>query len=143
MPEPAKAADARFAQNETDLFDELVAAKEPHLPKPHTLETQQYAFSTLEQKIRIDLYVGYGNDQIIYEGKKDHTTPKDIYQLRMYWDGLVYDGLRPTKAILISASHPDSVKAIIAEINKMTDATGRHYSFTTETWKDEGVSYPR
>ena len=81
-------------------------------------------------------------DLIIYEGKKDKTTVKDIYQLLMYWDGCVYDGKCPTEAILITTHHPDSGKRIVNVINSMTDANGNYYNIKLKTWKDEKINYP-
>ena len=104
--------------------------------------TELYAYDNLQEKIRIDLYVGVGASITLYEGKKDKTTIKDLYQLMMYWDGCVYDGKKPTKGILISAEHPDSVKDIISVLNTMHDANGDNYCFELKTWKEEGIDYP-
>ena len=60
----------------------------------------------------------------------------------MYWDGCVFDGKKPTEAILISAQHPDSVKRIVSEIRKMYDSNNNNYNIVLKTWKDEGINYP-
>ena len=51
-------------------------------------------------------------------------------------------GKKPTKGILISAEHPDSVKDIISVLNSMYDANGDNYCFELKTWKEEGIDYP-
>lgn len=69
----------------------------------------------------------------VYEGKKEQTTSKDVYQLRMYWDGLVYDGIRPTLGVLVAKIHPDTVKELIQIVNTMKDANGDNYKLIAQT----------
>lgn len=142
MPSPYKNNDARIAQDERDLFDQIAQAKDIHLPEPKTVKTEMYAYSSLGERIRIDLYISANGVVTVYEGKKDKTTPKDVYQLLMYWDGLVFDGIQPSRGILISAEHPDSVKQIVQAVNLRRDAKGNLYNVELKTWKDEGLSYP-
>lgn len=142
MPNPPKSTDTNYVQCEKELFDQLKSQKDTHLPDPHTVLTEEYAFKSIGEKIRIDLYVGTNDGITIYEGKLDKTSPKDAYQLRMYWDGLVFDGSRPTQAILIASEHPDSVQQIVSVINTMKDATGEPYNILTKTWREENIQYP-
>lgn len=60
--------------------------------------------------------------------------------MRMYWDGCVCDGIRPTNGILVAKEHPKTVIDIISVINAMTDANGNNYNFEARTWKDEGLN---
>jgi hypothetical protein len=90
----------------------------------------------------MDLYVQVGSDIIIYEAKKDKTSVQDVYQLEMYWDGLLLDGVQPSKGILISATHPDSVRELISISNQKLDVNGKKYNFELKTWKEEGIQYP-
>jgi hypothetical protein len=130
--------------DERELFKQLAEQKKIHLSNLNpTIETELYAYDSLNEKIRIDLYLAYANSLFIYEGKKDHTTVKDLYQLMMYWDGCVYDGKNPTNGILISAEHPQSVKDILVVINQMQDSNGNNYSFELKTWSEEGINYPQ
>ena len=131
------------AYNEADLFDHLESQKKIHLPDPKTVNREQNVYKNINVKIPIDLYINHSNQVIIYEGKKDKTTIKDIYQLKMYWDGCVLDGIQPTKGILISASHPDSVVELVKLVNQLLDFNGKNYNFEIKTWKDEGVPYPK
>ena len=112
-------------------------------PDPNKVITvDQCAFVTTENvrdRVKIDLYCKTLGEVIIYEGKKEITTSKDVYQLRMYWDALVFDGIVPNKGILLASSHPESVEKIVSIINTMCDANGNNYNFETKTWNQEGI----
>lgn len=103
--------------------------------------TEQFVFEEVEMKLRIDLYQNQSNKVTIFEGKKNKTTPKDVYQLRMYWDGLVLSGIKPNIGIVLGANHPDSVKQMINYINQMKDANGNCYCFECKTWDDYNIEY--
>lgn len=108
------------------------------------IDCEHYAFTTTgnsTDSARIDLYVNIPGKISLYEGKLDKTTMKDVYQLRMYWDGLVYDGSEPTEGILVSAEHPQSVKDMIQLVNNMKDMKGNKYNFVCKTWMDLGIQY--
>ena len=94
-----------------------------------------------KDKVRIDLFEDTMGQLTIYEGKKDITTSKDVYQLRMYWDGLVYEGINPTTGVLVSAYHPQSVYDMVAIVNTMKDYNGNNYNFICKTWKDLEIQY--
>lgn len=140
MPEPKK--NIQEDPGERDLFEELANRKKTHVPDPKTVSTEQCVFTSLNERVRVDMYLSYGDSLILYEGKKDTTTVKDVYQLKMYWDGAAVDGLRPTQGVLLASRHPDSVTAMVNHINGMTDPTGRQYTFTTRLWQAEGIEYP-
>lgn len=124
--------------NEVSLFKTLATNMKTYSNPNDTITTEQYVFKE-EMKLRIDLYQCSNNNVTIYEGKKIKTTPKDVYQLRMYWDGLVYEGMKPNKGILIGSVHPDSVKNMIEYVNKMKDANGNNYNFETVTWEEKNI----
>lgn len=125
------------------MFSKLADLKKKQIEEePRTIETEHYVFSNTgspKDRERVDLYVKYGNNLIIYEGKKDKTTAKDVYQLRMYWDGLVYDRITPTKAVIIAKQHSSGVKTLVNIVNTMNDAAGNKYNFVIKTWDDEGI----
>jgi len=141
MPDPFKEIDE--AHDESDLFDMLEKYKKTHIPDPKTVSREQKVYKGIKEKIPVDLYIHSHNEVVLYEGKKDFTGVKDVYQLKMYWDGAVLDGIQPTQGILISANHPDSVKLLIDYVNQMKDLNGKNYNFTTKTWIDESVTYPK
>lgn len=55
----------------------------------------------------------------IYELKVRKAEPQDLYQLRMYWDGLVLEGTQPTRGILLAASHTDNLKEMVRILNTL------------------------
>lgn len=97
-------------------------------------------FRTRDINIPADI-IHVQNDQItIYEAKYQNTQALDVYQLRMYWDGAVQDGIPPTEAILIAGKHPEEVQVLVAYMNSQTAADGRQYLFRLKTWQEEGIS---
>ena len=140
MPEVKKSL--KDVDHEVDLFDKLCELKNKLLPEPKTVTTEQKVFREINERIRIDLYEKTSVGLTVYEGKKDNTSVQDVYQLKMYWDGCVIDGIKPDNGILIGSSHPQSVKDLIKYVNQMTDSNGNNYNFRTKIWKDEGIEYP-
>lgn len=139
-PTPAT-SDEPNEQDEVSLFEKLANIKRQQL-RGATVETQQYVFTAIGERARLDLYVNFKNEVTIYEGKTDKTTYKDVYQLRMYWDGCLIDGITPNEGVLISSRHPNSVVALLKEVNKMVDANGNKYNLVLRTWKEESLNYP-
>lgn len=142
MKDPVK--ESSLATHETDLFEEVKKQMNQYNPDPNkVIETEMYVFTNtgnLKDKVRIDLYTKTIDGITIYEGKKDYTTSKDIYQLRMYWDGLVFDGIKPNTGYLVAKNHPASVCALMSIVNSMKDANGNNYNFDVMTWKDLGLN---
>ena len=141
MNEPKK--DVSLSDHETDLFEELRDRKIAHNPDPNKkITTEEHVFmltNNIRDRVKIDLYEKTLGKINIYEGKKDTTTSKDVYQLRMYWDGLVYDGIKPDNGFLVAKEHPESVKNLIQIVNTMKDANDNNYHFATKTWSDYGL----
>lgn len=127
---------------ERALFTQLAGEKERTLRSPCRVSTEEFAYQSLGEKVRMDLFTNENGLACIYEGKKDATQPRDIYQLRMYWDGCVVDGICPREAILIASRHPDSVRKLVDITNRMCGPDGKPYNFLLETWRDEGIEYP-
>lgn len=125
--------------NEVSLFRKLEDNLKTYNNTDDTVTTEQYVFED-EMKLRIDLYHCSSNKVTIYEGKKLKTTPKDVYQLRMYWDGLVYENMKPEIGVLVGSIHPESVLKMIEYVNKMTDANGNKYNIQVKTWEDLNIS---
>lgn len=55
----------------------------------------------------------------IYEIKTGKAEPLNLYQLRMYWDGLVLEGRQPTSATLLVKNYTADIEAMLAAMNKM------------------------
>lgn len=143
LPVPEK--DISLAGHETDLFDTLRDNMLKYNPDTNkVITTEQNVFTSTgdtRDRVRIDLYQNTMGKITIYEGKKDQTHSKDVYQLRMYWDGLVYDGIKPDCGVLVASTHPKTVSELIAIVNTMKDTNGNNYNFELKTWRDLGLSY--
>ncbi len=92
--------------------------------------------SGLEQ-VRIDMYEVSDVGKIsIYEGKMGNSSVGDVRQLQMYWDGLIYDGIKSDKAFLVVDKHLASVKSMVRVMNTFKDQNGNNYNFDICSWDD-------
>lgn len=86
LSEPQK--DVTLSDHETDLFEVLRDRMNQYDSDPNkVVRTEQDVFISTgnsKDRVRIDLYYKNSYGVTIYEGKKDVTTSKDVYQLRMY-----------------------------------------------------------
>ena len=113
--------------------------------KTKHLTTTKKCWTSLEPKKQpiIDLHIYNGTEVIIYEAKKDRAGPQDVYQLLMYWDGLIADGEQvPEVARLIASEHSPACQTISDVLNTMQDASGNDYNFEITTWKANTIQYP-
>lgn len=142
-PEPYE---NKYNRDEVHLFKDLKDLKLKQLsevvPPPLTVELQRRVLRHTKESIRIDLYVSYGEKLIIYEGKKGTTSSIDLYQLKLYWDACVIDGLKPTLGILLASEHTSTVQDLVAFNNSLLDGNGSKYNFQLKKWRDEGIEYP-
>lgn len=86
--------------------------------------------------VQIDVFrKKYDTGEItIYELKVGKAAAIDLYQLKMYWDGLVKQGESPTTAWLICLSTSDTIEAMVKEINLMKPQEGSNpYIFSIHT----------
>jgi len=97
-------------------------------------------FCNLGLNVRADILQVDNDVSRVYEGKLQNTRAANLYQLRMYWDGAVQDGLPPQEGILIGAHHPEEVHALLAYMNKQLGPDGRPYNFRLATWQEEGIA---
>jgi len=85
----------------------------------------------------------------IYELKVGTVDSINVYQLKMYWDGLVLEGIQPTEAILLVGRTQDVVESMVKVINdkmippKIMDQgkirDSNPYRFKIKTHKDVGL----
>lgn len=80
----------------------------------------------------IDVYYTVGADVYCMELKIEVAQVADVYQLLMYWDGLVEEGKKPKMGILVAEQLPTSVEKAITYINKCKDGAGNHYHLVAE-----------
>ena len=127
---------------EGKLRDDLMEAKNRHIPNPKTVSKEIPCFEGLDTGVKVDLFVKYGDTLQLYECKKKKSKLLDLYQLKMYWDGSVRDGRKPTEGILIASEHPEWMENVMDFLNETEDGNGENYNFKTKRWIDEGIAYP-
>ena len=66
---------------------------------------------------RIDVLDEGAGKRVIYELKATKGEPLHLYQLKMYWDGLVLDGIQPTEAVLIVPKYTSDLARMTELIN--------------------------
>jgi Predicted nuclease of the RecB family len=131
------------AVSEKGLIDELKELKDMHLPNQVKRVDREFSvFTKIGCNVKVDLYVFDGQEVIIYEAKKDDADIQCIYQLRMYWDGCICDGIKPDRGILIASHFSNGVKKVIEQLNDLKDSEGNNYNIAIKTWKEEGIQYP-
>jgi hypothetical protein len=95
--------------------------------------------------VRIDVYreIAKGNsiEIIIYELKAVEGRPLDLYQLKMYWDGLVINNHNsPKEAWLICESPSDKLQDMADRMNLMTPQKNSNpYKFIIKTIEEVGL----
>ena len=67
----------------------------------------------------IDVLVENKNKLVVYEVKVRKAAPLDLYQLLMYWDGLVMEGQQPTEGILLANSFSPNMESMLKKMNGM------------------------
>jgi len=94
-------------------------------------DTVQREYPVWSSAVSIDVYrEQFGTGDIeVYELKTVNIQPIHIYQLKMYWDGLVLAGKNPTKGVLVGANYNDSHQSMVTQINQWNDANGVNYNF--------------
>ncbi len=78
---------------------------------------------------------------IIYELKIGTGSPLHLYQLKMYWDGLILDKKEsPREAILLVEDFSSNLEEMANLMNKLPTPSGSHpYNFKIEKLKDKGL----
>ena len=79
----------------------------------------------------------------VYEIKDEKAGPQDVYQLIMYWDGLVNDGKNPRRGRLVAESAPISVINLLKHWIGRTDLKGNPYNVEFKPISDLGIRVVR
>ena len=115
----------------------------PKNQKPEfRLQKSKNVFTKLDSSGEADLYEYDGSTGIMIEAKKDRAGIDALYQLRMYWDGAVNDGLEINEGWVVAANHTSGLEQMVDRFNKMEDINGEKYDFQLYEWKELGVNYP-
>jgi hypothetical protein len=75
--------------------------------------------------VRIDVYrkrniPGISSSITIYELKVGEAKPIDLYQLKMYWDGLILAGEQPDEAVLMVEDYNTNIEEMANRMNTLT-----------------------
>ena len=128
------------AMSEKAIVKDLAEKKKLHI-RNATIKTEFKVFTKINSPVLVDLFIDDNNEIILYEAKKSTADVQGLYQLLMYWDGALFDGLKPTEGILLADDFSPGVKPILEYLNNVKDQTGVNYNFKLKTWKDEDVTF--
>lgn len=129
------------ARTESELREELARQLEAH-KRPNDVVSQNYDCFR-GAGVVIDIYLDESHrsgEIIIYETKAGKVAPLDVYQLRMYWDGIVEDGKQPSGGILVGKESSTGAQTVIAYLNSLSDKNGKRYRLEFKKWADFGIS---
>lgn len=136
IPEPFK------EEGREQMLVRLLAEKKSAEPGVLRVSTEKNLYQCLNLQIKSDLFVSSTEGVTLFEAKAGGSKAEDLYQLRMYHDGCVADDMEVREAVLIAQRHPDTVKALLTELNRQKDKKGRLYHFALTTWDEEGITLP-
>ena len=91
---------------------------------------------------KIDVYRKAPDGRVtIYELKVGSAAPLHLYQLKMYWDGLVLGGEEPQEAILLAEDFSTTMEEMANQMNTLEPPTsgGKPYNFMIERHRDKGL----
>jgi hypothetical protein len=88
--------------------------------------------SVWDGSAQIDVYYIAAGEPYCMELKIETAQVGDVYQLLMYWDGLVEEGKYPKEGILVADKIPAAVEKAIKHINKLKDGANRHYNLSAQ-----------
>lgn len=90
---------------------------------------------------KIDVYRKTADGKIIiYELKVGSASPIHLYQLKMYWDGLVIEGEQPKEAILLVEDYSLPIEEMANRMNTLpTPNNTKPYNFKIEKHSEKGL----
>jgi len=90
---------------------------------------------------RIDVYRKTVDGKIIiYELKVGNGSPLHLYQLKMYWDGLIVQAKQPKEALLLVEEFSTALEEMANEMNGLTPPkNSKPYNFKIGRLKDRGL----
>jgi hypothetical protein len=123
----------QIRRQDEEAIKDMLETQLPHLVSGSKVDLDFVTWAGMGVKIDL-LHTLASGEQYIYEVKARELTPMDVYQLVMYWDGRVEDGVTPRLGRLVGVSaFPTSVKQMIAYWNTRKDAKGSPYHFELKT----------
>ncbi len=83
--------------------------------------------------VRIDVFRKTRDGKIIiYELKVGSATALNVYQLKMYWDGLAIQNEEPAEGVLLVEDFSTTVEEMVNKINTFITPTGHNYNLKVE-----------
>ncbi|MFC1917209.1 ATP-binding protein [Chloroflexota bacterium] len=106
---------------------------------PEDVVTDEY--SVWPTATKIDVYRKTADEKIIiYELKVGAASPINLYQLKMYWDGLVMQHEQPKEAILLVEDYSLTIEEMANQMNTLpTPNKTKPYNFKLEKHSDKGL----
>jgi len=109
--------------------------------------------SVWQTGVKIDVYRETTPGKIIiYELKVGTGSPMHLYQLKMYWDGVVLEGIQPKEGILLVEDFGTNLEQMANTMNQLpppffSDPSGKAkskkqsnpYNFKIERHRDKGL----
>jgi len=92
--------------------------------------------------VKIDIYWQKADTKeiTIYEVKTDSATTLNVYQLKMYWEGLIEKGESPYEAVLVCLDYSSNIEELIKIINKTSPKIGSpNFNFKLATLTEKGL----
>lgn len=127
-------------QTERSLVRDLAKKKEKHIRAEDKIIKPEFeVFKSFDSPVKVDLYLFDGNDVVLYEAKKGKADAQSFYQLIMYWDGAVEDGIEPKEGILLASDFSPVIERLIQRYSQMKDAEGNNYVIKKKKWIDEDM----
>lgn len=126
----------QLRRQDEEAIKDMLRKQLPHIVSGSRVNPDFVTWPGMGVKIDL-LHTLASGEEYIYEVKARELTPQDVYQLVMYWDGRVKDGMPPKLGRLVGASEPtSSVKLMIEYWNTRKDANGSPYRFESKTSKE-------
>ncbi len=124
-------------KNETDLRKKWMEMLKATNPEEEIVDHISVWFSG----VKIDVYRKTSTGAIIiYELKVGTAAPLHLYQLKMYWDGLVLKGEQPKEAILLVEDFLPTHEQMANEMNNLTPPlNSKPYNFKLEKISNKGL----
>jgi hypothetical protein len=127
----------KYGKAEQDLQDLLVKQLKAHFSN-QTIQDEYSCFGGAN--VIGDIVRKSSSGLVVYEAKAGRAYPLDVYQLRLYWDGLVHDGAQPTEGILVVNDASRGAKAVMRTVNGLKDKNGVSYKLSIKKWSDFGIN---
>jgi len=136
-------------KSEKDLRDKWMSMLRATNPEDTVVDDR----SVWPTGTKIDVYRKTADDKIIiYELKVGTGSPIFLYQLRMYWDGLVLQGEQPKEGILLVDDFNTDLEEMANKMNQLPPpyfptppgsskppTPSKPYNFKIERHKDKGL----